>query len=312
MDQSHLLNTLGLDFKKATTSEEYGLPAIETLTFHQKELDKLRSHLSRISPQEDKAKRQVVKLLRNGRIEEIQREGNIYIFTIAFPYLGEKYAINLMLDEVQFRHWHIHSIQYTGKQGSSRKWTYLAVAGVFLFAVLYSIESFGITNFLRNSPPVAAPEEKKQEVEPVQEEKDEVQPEQVPPDEQHQENAKEPITFEELTLLVEQFEEYALIRKDEFNQLAEMKTNYEKLLVDYEKEKQKPAQEIYIMRVSPGMRSDQIANTLYAAGIIDSPAKFQRLVKDRKLGYKLLKGTHRIPKGSSYDDILKILTTPVE
>ncbi|WP_182101587.1 hypothetical protein [Niallia taxi] len=309
MEQSHLLNTLGLDFKKATISEEYNLPPIETLTFHQKELDKLRSHLSRISSQELKAKRQIIKLLQNGRIEEIQREGNTYIFTIAFPYLGEKYAMNLLLDDTQFRHWHIHSIQYTGKQGSSRKWTYLAVAGVFLFAVLYSIESFGITNLLKDSPPVAAPEPAQPKEEPI-EDKQEVQPEKAPASEQTQDASEEPITFEELQLLVQQFEEYALIRKDEFNQLAEMKTNYEKLQVEYEKEKQKPAQEVYIIRVSPGMRSDQIANTLYAVGLIDSPAKFQRMVKDRKLGYKLLKGTHRIPKGSSYDDILKILTTP--
>ena len=60
--------------------------------------------------------------------------------------------------------------------------------------------------------------------------------------------------------------------------------------------------------VISGMDSGSVSKLLYAAGVVDDAAEFDRYLVNNNYANNIRTGNYVIPKGSSYDEIAKILT----
>lgn len=60
--------------------------------------------------------------------------------------------------------------------------------------------------------------------------------------------------------------------------------------------------------VISGMDSGSVSKLLYAAGVVNDAAEFDRYLVNNNYANKIRTGNYVIPKGSSYDEIAKILT----
>lgn len=70
-----------------------------------------------------------------------------------------------------------------------------------------------------------------------------------------------------------------------------------------------PVQEFISVVVQKGEVSDTIAAKLQKAGLVQDATVFNKYLTDNKLDGNLLTGTFTIPKGSTQEEIAKILTT---
>lgn len=60
--------------------------------------------------------------------------------------------------------------------------------------------------------------------------------------------------------------------------------------------------------VISGMDSGSVSKLLYAAGVVDDATEFDRYLVNNNYANNIRTGNYVIPKGSSYDEIAKILT----
>lgn len=68
--------------------------------------------------------------------------------------------------------------------------------------------------------------------------------------------------------------------------------------------------EIVDVRILPGSSAINVSKTLYEAGVIEDADSFLNFLKQSNKANTIRAGYFKIPKGSSQQDILKILTTP--
>lgn len=64
--------------------------------------------------------------------------------------------------------------------------------------------------------------------------------------------------------------------------------------------------------ILPGEYSDTISQKLLDAGIIDDKAAFSKYINDTNVDNLIQPGTFTVPKGASYEEVAKILTTKQE
>lgn len=69
-----------------------------------------------------------------------------------------------------------------------------------------------------------------------------------------------------------------------------------------------PRREIISVTITAGMWSDQIAEKFKELGLVDSAKKFDKFLCDNDYASLIRVGSYRIPKGSSYEEIAKIIT----
>ena len=67
-----------------------------------------------------------------------------------------------------------------------------------------------------------------------------------------------------------------------------------------------------IATTSPGEYSDTISQKLLDAGLIDDKAAFSKYINDTNVDNLIQPGTFTVPKGASYEEVAKILTTKQE
>ncbi len=63
------------------------------------------------------------------------------------------------------------------------------------------------------------------------------------------------------------------------------------------------------IRITPGTSATEVSQILYEVGLIDDANNFHTFIKDNKKLNAIQVGFFRIPTNSSYEEILKILTT---
>ncbi|MCI8409214.1 MAG: hypothetical protein HFJ09_08110 [Lachnospiraceae bacterium] len=66
--------------------------------------------------------------------------------------------------------------------------------------------------------------------------------------------------------------------------------------------------EIIAVTITAGMWSDQIAEKFKELGLVDSAIKFDKFLCDNDYASLIRVGSYKIPKGSSYEEIAKIIT----
>lgn len=64
--------------------------------------------------------------------------------------------------------------------------------------------------------------------------------------------------------------------------------------------------------ILPGEYSDTISQKLLDAGLIDDKAAFSKYINDTNVDNLIQPGTFAVPKGASYEEVAKILTTKQE
>ena len=64
--------------------------------------------------------------------------------------------------------------------------------------------------------------------------------------------------------------------------------------------------------ILPGEYSDTISQKLLDAGLIDDKAAFSKYINDTNVDNLIQPGTFTVPKGASYEEVAKILTTKQE
>jgi hypothetical protein len=64
------------------------------------------------------------------------------------------------------------------------------------------------------------------------------------------------------------------------------------------------------VRILGGSAAETVAQTLYELGLVDDATNFNKYIRDNDKSTKLRAGYFKINKGSSYEEILTILTTP--
>lgn len=69
-----------------------------------------------------------------------------------------------------------------------------------------------------------------------------------------------------------------------------------------------PRREIIAVTITAGMWSDQIAEKFKELGLIDNAKKFDKFLCDNDYASLIRVGSYKIPKGSSYEEIAKIIT----
>ena len=75
-----------------------------------------------------------------------------------------------------------------------------------------------------------------------------------------------------------------------------------------------PKQTVEQVEISilPGEYSDTISQKLLDAGLIDDKAAFSKYINDTNVDNLIQPGTFTVPKGASYEEVAKILTTKQE
>ena len=75
---------------------------------------------------------------------------------------------------------------------------------------------------------------------------------------------------------------------------------------------QKQTVEQVEVSILPGEYSDTISQKLLDAGLIDDKAAFSKYINDTNVDNLIQPGTFTVPKGASYEEVAKILTTKQE
>lgn len=75
---------------------------------------------------------------------------------------------------------------------------------------------------------------------------------------------------------------------------------------------QKQTVEQVEISILPGEYSDTISQKLLDAGLIDDKAAFSKYINDTNVDNLIQPGTFTVPKGASYEEVAKILTTKQE
>lgn len=73
-----------------------------------------------------------------------------------------------------------------------------------------------------------------------------------------------------------------------------------------------PTQQLQLVdvRITGGSSAESVSKTLYDAGLIEEVSSFTKYIKDNDKATKIRAGYFKINKGSTFDQILTILTTP--
>lgn len=109
--------------------------------------------------------------------------------------------------------------------------------------------------------------------------------------------------------------------KDKQEQAKDDQTKNDQTKADAESEKtqdsdaaaaQKQTVEQVEVSILPGEYSDTISQKLLDAGLIDDKAAFSKYINDTNVDNLIQPGTFTVPKGASYEEVAKILTTKQE
>ena len=109
--------------------------------------------------------------------------------------------------------------------------------------------------------------------------------------------------------------------KDKQEQAKDDQTKNDQTKADAESEKtqdsdaaaaQKQTVEQVEISILPGEYSDTISQKLLDAGLIDDKAAFSKYINDTNVDNLIQPGTFTVPKGASYEEVAKILTTKQE
>ena len=109
--------------------------------------------------------------------------------------------------------------------------------------------------------------------------------------------------------------------KDKQEQAKDDQTKNDQTKADAESEKtqdsdaaaaQKETVEQVEISILPGEYSDTISQKLLDAGLIDDKAAFSKYINDTNVDNLIQPGTFTVPKGASYEEVAKILTTKQE
>lgn len=109
--------------------------------------------------------------------------------------------------------------------------------------------------------------------------------------------------------------------KDNQEQAKDDQTKNDQTKADAESEKtqdsdaaaaQKQTVEQVEVSILPGEYSDTISQKLLDAGLIDDKAAFSKYINDTNVDNLIQPGTFTVPKGASYEEVAKILTTKQE
>lgn len=111
-------------------------------------------------------------------------------------------------------------------------------------------------------------------------------------------------------------EESATDKKAETNIKEDEKKTEEPVAVEKAEEKpeEKPAEKVntnnkdYTLTVKGGYSSDTVAKILADAGVVDSAASFDKYLCDNGYDNRISVGTYKIPAGSDYATIAKLIT----
>lgn len=77
--------------------------------------------------------------------------------------------------------------------------------------------------------------------------------------------------------------------------------------IEEEKESEPDLIDLYIDK---GLNSREISELILESGLIDNKDEFENFVKKQGKDKLIIYGRYKIPKGSSFDEILNILTSP--